>query len=63
VEPDLLAGARASLEGDRVPRVEKCSVCAAAASGNPAEKLCWVCRHLKISAWKDADLQQGQQQE
>ncbi|MBY0504684.1 MAG: hypothetical protein K2X03_12290 [Bryobacteraceae bacterium] len=41
----------------------KCSVCEAPClpvSYLPAgvhETLCWVCRRLKISAWRDADLQ------
>lgn len=36
---------------------EKCEVCAAEVAPNATEPLCWVCRRLKISAWRDSDLQ------
>lgn len=38
-------------------RKEKCEVCNAEVAPNSAEPLCWVCRRLKISAWRDSDLQ------
>jgi ribosomal protein S14 len=41
---------------------ERCAVC-----GNPVapfsdESLCWVCRRLKISAWRDSDNQAAAQE-
>ncbi|MBI2685812.1 MAG: hypothetical protein HYX27_05820 [Acidobacteria bacterium] len=38
-------------------RKAKCEVCSADVAPNSAEALCWVCRRLKISAWRDSDLQ------
>jgi len=38
-------------------RKDKCEVCASTVAPNCAEDLCWVCRRLKISAWRDSDLQ------
>ena len=38
-------------------RKDKCEVCGEAVAPNCAEDLCWVCRRLKISAWRDSDLQ------
>jgi hypothetical protein len=33
----------------------KCAVCGQVASGQPGDELCWICRRLKISAWRDSD--------
>jgi len=38
-------------------RKDKCEVCASPVAPNCSEALCWVCRRLKISAWRDSDLQ------
>ena len=35
----------------------RCEVCGAEANPNPIEQLCWVCRRLKISAWRDVEQQ------
>lgn len=45
----------------RVKPAERCIVCSGEASPG-AEQLCWVCRRLKISAWREMD-QQAQAQE
>jgi hypothetical protein len=45
VSPDLIAKAKGG----------KCSVCGAETSAGPGEPLCWVCRRLKISAWRDIE--------
>ena len=42
-------------------RVDKCTVCGAECAPNSAEGLCWVCRRLKISAWRDSDQQSVQE--
>jgi hypothetical protein len=66
VAPEILEEARRSLASDRVvgeavsvpPKPAlKCLVCNAEASGSTSEPLCWVCRRLKISAWRDAEQQ------
>jgi len=62
IEPAILEEAKRSLatdraETDRAVPVAKCSVCGSEASPNPVEQLCWVCRRLKISAWRDVESQ------
>ena len=59
VAPEILAMARKSLVAERSVPSKPCAVCGAQctpqAGPSPAEDLCWVCRRLKISAWRDAD--------
>ncbi len=57
IDPEIREGARRSLETDRLKPLVKCTVCGAEATPNPAEQLCWVCRRLKISAWRDVEQQ------
>jgi hypothetical protein len=33
----------------------KCVVCGAEVAPFSTEELCWVCRRLKISAWRDVE--------
>jgi hypothetical protein len=40
----------------------KCIVCAAETPPGAAEQLCWVCRRLKISAWRDVEQQMPAQE-
>jgi hypothetical protein len=61
IDEKLLEQAKRSVMADRVPRAEKCSVCAAECAPNSTEGLCWVCRRLKISAWRDSDQQSVQE--
>ena len=54
----LLEQAKRSVSPDRLKKVEKCSVCGAETTGvAAAEPLCWVCRRLKISAWREIEQQ------
>ena len=64
VPAEILEQAKRSVQTDRLPRQAKCSVCGAdcAPLNNEEEKLCWVCRRLKISAWRDADQQMSAQE-
>jgi len=57
IDRKLLEEAKRSVETDHLKRVEKCSVCGADCAPNSDEGLCWVCRRLKISAWRDSDPQ------
>ena len=57
IAPAILESARQALSMERAPRAAKCVVCGDQASVDAAEQLCWVCRRLKISAWRDADHQ------
>lgn len=35
----------------------KCTVCGEEVAPFSSEQLCWVCRRLKISAWRDSENQ------
>jgi hypothetical protein len=61
IDQALLDQAKRAITSDQIHRVEKCSVCAAPCAPNSAEPLCWVCRRLKISAWRDSDQQIAQE--
>jgi hypothetical protein len=62
VSADLLESAKKSLQSDTISRSAKCSVCGAECTASAAEQLCWVCRRLKISAWRDSDQQPAAQE-
>jgi hypothetical protein len=63
VPPDLLEKAKQSVSPDRLKKVEKCSVCGAeTATVAVGETLCWVCRRLKISAWREIEQQMPMQE-
>jgi len=62
IAPEIIEGAKRSLEMDRIKPVVKCSVCGAEATANANEQLCWVCRRLKISAWRDVEQQMPAQE-
>ena len=51
----ILEQAKRSISEDRLKKVVRCSVCGAETTNVSAEPLCWVCRRLKISAWKDIE--------
>jgi len=61
IDQKLLDQAKRAIVSDQIKRVEKCSVCGAACAPNTEELLCWVCRRLKISAWRDSDQQIAQE--
>jgi hypothetical protein len=57
VDQAILEQAKASLRTDVAgpAPARNCSICGSEAAPNSAEDLCWVCRRLKISAWRDSD--------
>ena len=57
IDQAILENAKRLLETDKLARIQKCSVCEAPCAPNSTEGLCWVCRRLKISAWRDSDQQ------
>ena len=65
ISPEILESAKRSIatdrssdrNSDRNKAPVKCVVCAAEAPSGAAEPLCWVCRRLKISAWRDVEQQ------
>jgi hypothetical protein len=65
ISADLLEKAKKSIQSDTLLRQAKCTVCGtegAPAVSDPEEQLCWVCRRLKISAWRDSDQQMPAQE-
>jgi len=62
IAPEIIEGAKRSLETDRIKPPAKCFVCGAEATPNANEQLCWVCRRLKISAWRDVEQQMPAQE-
>ena len=53
----VIEQARLVLDEAKTKRAAKCGVCGNESAPNSAEDLCWVCRRLKISAWRDSDQQ------
>jgi hypothetical protein len=62
VPKEILEEARRLAEPEGIQRRAKCSVCQMECAPNSAEGLCWVCRRLKISAWRDSDSQMAAQE-
>jgi hypothetical protein len=62
VPAEILEQAKLSISPDRLKKPVRCSVCGAETSSVAAEPLCWVCRRLKISAWRDIEQQMPAQE-
>jgi hypothetical protein len=50
------------LSNDQLKKTLKCTVCGAETISELPEQLCWVCRRLKISAWRDNEQQMPAQE-
>jgi hypothetical protein len=61
IDQKLLEEAKRAIQSDQLKRFDKCSVCGGSCAPNSSEGLCWVCRRLKISAWRDSDQQIAQE--
>ncbi len=57
VDPRLLASAKTTVFEPIPPKTFPCRVCEAEGATEQSEGLCWVCRRLKISAWRDVEQQ------
>ncbi len=58
VPPEMLEQARRSISEDRFKAPVRCFVCGSETTPSAdSEPLCWVCRRLKISAWRDIEQQ------
>ena len=57
VPPELLELAKRAVSADRIKKATKCIVCNAETMSAGDEPLCWVCRRLKISAWREIEQQ------
>lgn len=56
------AVARKALVRKAVSKDAKCVVCGDPVAPFSTEELCWVCRRLKISAWRESDNQTAMQE-
>lgn len=57
ISEEILEQAKRAIQADRIQPVGKCVVCDGEVAPTSTEGLCWVCRRLKISAWRDNDHQ------
>jgi hypothetical protein len=67
ISPEILEMAKKSVEAERPAAQKQCAVCGAICTPltgpHPGdEDLCWVCRRLKISAWRETDQQAAAQE-
>lgn len=63
IPAEILEQAKRSISEDRLTKHVRCTVCGGEASAAPpGEALCWVCRRLKISAWRDIEQQMPAQE-
>jgi hypothetical protein len=62
VSPEILEQAKRSISPDKAKSPTKCLVCGAEILETASEQLCWVCRRLKISAWRDIEQQMPAQE-
>lgn len=62
VPAEILEQAKRSISPDRLTPAVKCSVCGAETALASSEPLCWVCRRLKISAWRESEQQMPAQE-
>ena len=63
VPPEILEQAKRSVSVDKIGnKPAKCTVCGAEVSASSTEPLCWVCRRLKVSAWRDIEQQMPAQE-
>ncbi len=68
ISPEILAMAKKSVEQEKRTPPQRCAVCGGLSTqpsgpqSTDDEVLCWVCRRLKISAWRDSDQQMSAQE-
>jgi hypothetical protein len=64
VPAEILEQAKRSITADHAlpKKMVACSVCGAEAPNTGDEPLCWVCRRLKISAWREIEQQMPAQE-
>jgi hypothetical protein len=62
VDPAILRKAKLALKSDQVKPIGRCVICGSDSAPNSTENLCWVCRRLKISAWRESDQQMSAQE-
>lgn len=58
----LLEQAKRAIDAERMRKPSACVVCGGECTSETSEGLCWVCRRLKLSAWRDSDSQMPAQE-
>ncbi len=61
IDQRVLEAAQLYVAPEKIAIIQKCSVCTSPCAPNSNEGLCWVCRRLKISAWRDSEQQAAQE--
>jgi hypothetical protein len=61
IDQRLLDSAKLYVVPEKIANIQKCSICSSPCAPNSNEGLCWVCRRLKISAWRDSEQQAAQE--
>lgn len=62
IDAEILENAKQSISPDSLKKIVACSVCGGETSAGGEEPLCWVCRRLKISAWREVEQQMPAQE-
>ena len=62
IPPQILEQAKQSISTDRLKKTVMCTVCGAETTSGSAEPLCWVCRRLKVSDWREIEQQMPAQE-
>jgi len=63
VPAEILERAKRSVSVDKINKKPvNCIVCGAETTHTLSEPLCWVCRRLKTSAWRDIEQQMPAQE-
>jgi hypothetical protein len=62
VPAEIIEQAKRSIAVDTSKALARCEVCGAEAPAGHPDNLCWVCRRLKISAWRDSEQQMPAQE-
>ncbi len=57
VNPQVIDAARDYVFEPKPVSQFPCRVCGTSGATESSDGLCWVCRRLKISAWRDSDAQ------
>ncbi len=57
IDPALLESAKRTIFKPTPPSTFPCKVCGEKGATEQSDSLCWVCRRLKISAWREIEQQ------
>ena len=57
IDSQVLEAAKMTVFEPQPEKTFACRVCGSEGATEKSERLCWVCRRLKISAWKDTEQQ------